>query len=179
MSINKFLVIGICVLVAIAGIYWAVRTQWGFFSEPLPGDPRNATYIIENTTVILHDGKADQAIAPGSASRVVTQYFGNEAKGDFDGNGLEDTSFLLTQNSGGSGTFYYVVAALQTKRGYQGTNAILLGDRIAPQTSEWRDGRLIINYAEREKDAPMTARPSIGVSRYLKIENGQLVEIAQ
>jgi hypothetical protein len=39
---------------------------------------------------------------------------------------------LITHDPGGSGTFYYVAAAINVNKRYQGTNAVLLGDRIAP-----------------------------------------------
>jgi len=59
---------------------------------------------------------------------------------------------------------------------YKGTNAILLGDRIAPQTTEIKNGQVIVNYADRAAGEPMTARPSVGVSKYLKVEGTTLVE---
>jgi hypothetical protein len=105
-----------------------------------------------------------------------TRYFGNETRGDFNGDGTEDVAYLLTASGGGSGTFYYVVAALKTDTGYIGTNAIFLGDRIAPQTTEFRDGKIIVNYAERKMDEPMTVPPSIGVSKYLEVKDVMLVQ---
>src|SRR5579872_5400165 len=99
-----------------------------------PANYKTASYTIDGKTIALVNGYAAVPAAPGSASQVVTQYFGNDAFGDLTGNGTKDVAFLITQNSGGSGTFYYVVAALQTSSGYVGTNAVLLGDRIAPQT---------------------------------------------
>ena len=105
------------------------------------------------------------------------QYFGNEATGDLTGDGLEDRAFLIFDQPGGSGTFYYVVAEINIGNGdFRKTNSVFLGDRIAPQTTEIRDGRLIVNYAERKSGEEMTARPSVGVSKYLKVENFQLVE---
>lgn len=106
-----------------------------------------------------------------------TQYFGNETRADFNGDGFEDIAFLLTQDGGGSGTFSYVVVALATKSGYQGTNGILLGDRIAPQTTKFQNGEIIVNYADRKIDEPMTATPSVGVSRYFTISDNKLIEI--
>lgn len=140
-------------------------------------DVKNATYTIDGQAVALVNGKLEQEIIPGSASKIITQYFGNEAKGDFNGDGKEDVAFLLTQNSGGSGTFFYVAALISTKDGYKGTNAILLGDRIAPQTTEFRNGEIIVNYADRGSNEPMTASPSIGVSKYFKISDNKLIEI--
>jgi hypothetical protein len=139
-------------------------------------DPKNATYLIGNDSFTLVNGKSEKVIVPGSASKTITQYFGNEVKADFNGDGLIDTAFLLTQSSGGSGTFYYIAAVLGTQTGYKGTNAILLGDRITPQTTGFQNGEIIANYADRKPGEPMTARPSVGVSRYFKISSNTLIE---
>lgn len=140
-------------------------------------DARNATYIIEGKEFTLVNGKSEKEIAPGSASKIITQYFGNEVKADFNGDGIEDVAVLLTQDSGGSGTFYYVAVALGLKDGYKGTNAIFLGDRIAPQTTEFQNGEIIVNYADRKPGEPMVAIPSVGVSKYVKVSDGSLAEV--
>lgn len=137
---------------------------------------KNGTYTVDGKAVTLLNGVSDVPIAVDSASHIITRYFGNETFGDLNGDGVLDVAFLLTQNGGGSGTFYYAVAALKTDSGYQRTNAILLGDRIAPQTTEIRNGEIIVNYAERTPGEPMTAQPSVGVSKYLSVENGTLIE---
>lgn len=161
--------------VIIAGIgIWVLLGQDEVVA-PQAADHKNATYMVEGQSVALVDGYAETATAPGSASKTVTRYFGNEATGDLNGDGVSDVAFILTQDAGGSGTFYYVVAALKTSDGYQGTDAVLLGDRIAPQTTEIREGQLIVNYADRRSGEPMTAEPSFGVSKYLKVEGALLV----
>lgn len=142
----------------------------------------NATYIIDGKPVTLVNGlwEMDSASSPqaGSASKTVVRFFGNEASGDLNGDGTEDIAFLLTKQDGGSGTFFYSVVAVKKGEAYVGSNAIFLGDRIAPQTTEIRDGQIIVNYAERKPGEPMTARPSMGVSKYLKIDpSGALIEI--
>jgi len=126
---------------------------------------QNATYIIEGQPVTLSAGGP-------------TRYFGNEATYDFNGDGKPDTAFIITQNNGGSGTFYYVVVALSEPNGYIGTNGILLGDRIAPQTTEIKNGQIIVNYADRGANEAMTTAPHIGVSKYFIINGNQLIEIA-
>jgi membrane-bound inhibitor of C-type lysozyme len=140
-------------------------------------DARNATYMIEGQETTLVNGRTEKEIAPASASKIITQYFGNEVYGDFNGDGLEDVAFLLTQNSGGSGTFYYIAVALNTEQGYQGTNAILLGDRIAPQGTEFKNGMIVVNYADRKLGEPFSTNPSIGVSKNFKIIDGELRSI--
>lgn len=137
-------------------------------------DVKNNTYTIDGHAVTLVNGQAESEAAPGSASKVVTQYFGNEAVGDVNGDGQPDTVFILTQSTGGSGTFYYAAVALKTAHGYTGTNAVLLGDRVAPQTTEIHDGNIVVNYMDRKAGDPMTAPPSVGKSLYLDVSNGTL-----
>jgi hypothetical protein len=138
-------------------------------------DYRNAEYVIEGERVKLVDGLAEAETSPGAASRVVTRYFGNELSTDLNDDGREDVVFLLTQQRGGSGTFFYVVAALNTEAGYLGSDGYLLGDRIAPETTlVSRNPRhknvIVANYRDRRPDQPMTAQPSVRKSVYLKLD---------
>ena len=136
---------------------------------------RNAEYVIEGQRIRLTDGLTEGGTPPGSALRIVTRYFGNELKTDLNGDGREDVVFLLTQQRGGSGMFFYAVAALNTEAGYLGSDGYLLGDRIAPQTTVLsRNPRhknvIVVNYGDRRPDEPMTAQPSVGKSVYLKLD---------
>ncbi len=172
---KKILGIGAFVVIAIVIVFlYAHGTKK--ISQVTSTDYKNSTYLIEGQTVTLIDGHAEIVAAPGSAAKIVTQYFGNEATGDLNGDNLPDVVFIITQSRGGSGTFYYAVAALKTANGYQGTNAVLLGDRVAPQTIEINSGQLVVNYADRNAGEPMTARPSVGISKYLKIQGTSLEE---
>lgn len=154
---------------------------WYVDREPVsvyPESHRSATYMIDGSAVTLVNGMAESEAVPGAATKTITRYFGNEAYGDVNADGVSDIAFLLSQDRGGSGTFYYVAAALKMGNGYKGTNGVLLGDRVAPQPTEiLQDGEIIVNYAERIPGEPMTARPSVGVSKYLRVVNDQLVEI--
>jgi hypothetical protein len=142
---------------------------------------KNATYLIDGRAITLNNGLSSlpESDAPGMkpTPASVTSYFGNEAMGDLNGDGLPDVAFILTQTNSGTGIFYYVVAALKTATGYKGTNAILLGDRIAPQTTEIKDGRIVVNYADRKPTEPMVAQPSVGVTKYMKVVSGALVQM--
>lgn len=172
----KKIIVSIAVLAVILIAFLLVWTFWRGGTVTDSNDYKNATYTIEGNAVTLVNGEASSPGAPGSASMAETKYFGNDATGDLNSDGVPDVGFILTQSTGGSGTFYYAVAALKTADGYTGTNAVLLGDRIAPQTTQIKDGVLVVNYADRAPGEPMTAEPSVGVSKYLEIQNGTLAE---
>jgi hypothetical protein len=147
-------------------------------------DPLNASYLIEGEWVQLVDGTALTMTGPGSASNIVTKYFGNELKTDLNGDGREDAAFILTQSGGGSGTFFYAVAAINTPKGYVGSDGYLLGDRIAPQATTLsanpkQVGVVVFNYADRDPSEPMTTQPSQGKSVYLKLDDGMRWGIVQ
>ena len=135
---------------------------------------KDISYEVDGQAVRLVNGAYETEAAPGSASKVITKYFGNDVTGDLNGDGVPDIAFLLTRSGGGSGTFYYVVVALKTAGGYTGTNAVLLGDRIAPQTTLIAGGELVVNYADRKAGEPMTTTPSVGVSKYMTLVSGKL-----
>lgn len=143
---------------------------------------KNASYRVDGKIVNLVNGLSQESIVPGSASKVTTRYFGNSVEHDFDNDGREDIAFLLTQDFGGSGTFYYVVVALNKENGYVGTDATIIGDRIAPQTTEVNDkGFIVVNYADRNPGEDFSVKPSLGKSLWFKFDpqTGQLGEVVQ
>ncbi len=182
--------IGTLVVFAIIGIVAAFYSLNSYIYEEKQAtvgkDAKNAEYVIEGKRVQLVNGAAEEEAAPGSASKIVTRYFGNEVYDDLNDDGRQDVVFLLTQETGGSGTFFYAVAALNTERGYVGSQAIFLGDRIAPQSSHLSDNPrhkhvIIINWAERAPSEPMTTQPSVGKSIWIKLDPKymQFGEVAQ
>lgn len=131
---------------------------------------KNATYIIDGERITLVNGVSETAMSD-SASKIITRYFGNEVRKDLNGDEREDSVFLLTQDRGGSGTFFYAVAAVAVNGGYLGSEAFFLGDRIAPQTTNaGKENSVIVNYAVRTPGEPMTVRPSIGKSVWLVLD---------
>jgi len=134
-------------------------------NAPTAIDPLNATYIVDGQPVTLVNG----------SSGTTTKVFGQPVLGDLNGDGKTDVAVFLVENPGGSGTFYFAAAALATATGTQGTNAVLLGDRIAPQTLEIQNGQIVANYADRGPDEPMSAQPSIGVTKYFVVSGTSLV----
>ena len=144
------------------------RTSCGVF---------NATYLIEKQTVRLFNGRAEVQAAPGSAIKITTAVFGKPAYGDLNRDGRKDAALFLFQDPGGSGTFYYVAAAIAKNGLYQGTNAVLLGDRVVPRAIHIRNCVIVAEYDDRHPDQPMAARPSIGKTMYLTLNEGYLKAI--
>jgi len=154
----------------------AFKVLRSYLSSSDGSDPRNNTYTITGEEFRLVDGKFEKQIVPGSASKIVVEVFDDMTRGDINNDGLDDAVVILRQETGGSGTFYYVAIAMNSINGYSGTSAIFIGDRIAPQTTEIRDGKIIVNYADRKPWESFSERPSVGKSKYLSYKNGILAE---
>ncbi len=131
------------------------------------------TYLIEGEVVTLENGVSKNPDSRGCR----TTYFGNEVRRDINSDGKEDVAFLVTQQCTGTGTFYYILAAITNGVGYQGTKGILIGDRISPQSTEIDGNSVVVNYMRREDGEPFTTPPSISVSKFFRIYGAHLVEI--
>lgn len=156
------IVLALCIL---GGLYVVLKTP----QEVYGTDYKNIAYTIEGERTVLVNGEGDSGVS----------YFGNDLITDLNSDGRDDVVFLVTQDGEGSGTFFYVVAALNTEEGYVGSDGYFLGDRIAPQTiNESTNPRhvdvIVVNYADRLKDEPMSARPSVGKSAYLKLDTAHM-----
>ncbi len=145
---------------------------------PVGDDALNSTYLIEGEPVSLTDGYSEAAVAPGSASKIITQVVGDVVRGDINNDGREDALLFLSYDSAGTGTFYYLVVALKIRDGYQGTNGIFLGDRISPQSISLKDNVIMVNYLERGDGESMSAEPSLEKTKKVILNNGRLAEIA-
>ncbi len=137
----------------------------------------NSTYKIQdapNGDVALKEGKAEEEIAPGSASKYTAQLGDQLANGTLDGKAYAAT--ILITSGGGSGTFYNV-AAVPNNNGAPGTGiTFFLGDRIQVQSLKIENGAIHVSYLDRKADEPMTAAPTVAQSKVLVIDNGKLAE---
>lgn len=174
---RTMLVVLSSILILIGGVY--VYTQ---FSKDTPAvtqepemnientSPQNTTYTIDGQTYTLFRGYTEREVIPGSASKNTITVFGQPAYGDIDGDGDDDAVVLLVNDTGGSGTFYYVALAINIDAEYFGTDTMLLGDRIAPQTYAIEKNRAIVNYADRAPDEPLGTEPTEAKSLYLQYD---------
>lgn len=180
----KKLIIIIVVLVLAGGAYYFLRGK----STPVTPlvrdndvsdfkpDPSNATFVLEDQSVTLSNGRSETSAAPGSALLEETVLMDKFAYGDLNADDKEDTALLLVQSGGGSGTFIYVAVYVSGPVNYKGTNAIFLGDRIAPQSISINQGAVTVTYLDRKPDEPLSAEPTVSESKQFVYRNGEFVE---
>jgi hypothetical protein len=177
------IIIAIIILIIIAFFVFNSYIYHEKQGDQVPAsDPKDATYVVDRQVVTLVNGISEIPAAAGSASKIITRYFGNEIVKDLDGDGSLDTAFLVTQETGGTGLFYYVVAALNKEGGYEGTQGLFLGDRIAPQNTVDAPGRsFLVTYADRAPGEDFSIQPSVGKSirLLLDVQNMQFGEVVQ
>lgn len=147
-----------------------------FATHMIGKDAANSAYVIDGKSVVLKDGQTEKQAAPASAIMGTTRILDATTTGDLNGDGWDGVVVLLLHNAGGSGSFYYVAAALRTKDGYRGTNAILIGDRIASPAMEIHDGTIVVNYKERYPWESFAVPPLVSRSRYFVVETDELKE---
>ncbi len=182
---NKNLLASIAILVVVGmGAYFFINkgseereVVEGIQTEESEFDAKNATFTLDNRSVTLVDGVSETA-TEGSSAKITTRYFGNESYGDLNFDDKDDVAFIITTDAGGSGTFYYAVAAVQTENGYKPTNAFFIGDRITPESIliPKNSGEIQVNYQDRKPGEPMTAEPSQGKVLLLKVTKEGVLE---
>ncbi len=179
-------IVFIIAIALLVGGWYLLTNNQSMETDEIASGPQNATYIIDTEAVALVDGMAEMEAAPESETKIITKYFGNELRADLNDDGREDAVFVLTQETGGSGAFFYVVAAINAEDGWQGSQAVFLGDRIVPQaievsTNPSHQNVIVVSYLDRMPEAAMSEEPSVAKSIWLKFdpETMQFGEVAQ
>lgn len=134
----------------------------------------NTSYLIDGEVFDFVNGKSEKIV---DNDKNTLSFFGEPVYGDVNNDGSDDAVVMFTLSNSGSGIFYYVAVVINNTDINTGTNAIFIGDRIAPQNIEIRDDRIIVNYVDRKLDEPMTAQPSVGVSTYLYLDGNLLKKV--
>lgn len=135
---------------------------------------KNGTYSIDGESVTLQDGVSQIAPYPDSAARVTTRYINQYMIGDINGDESEDIATFISRETGGSGTFYYVVAQLSSPNGYSGSKAIFVGDRIKPKEIFWNGANPVASYFARAEGEPMAKKTTNNIWMDISVENNEL-----
>ncbi len=133
---------------------------------------------IDTTASSVTTSSTSVTDSTATSSMVVTKIFGSPVVGDI-GAGSTTVVAFVTQETGGSGTFFYAIAFLNKNNKFANTNPVFLGDRIAPQGLSISGGIALFNYCERNPGEPFTTQPSQCVTKRVSIIGGSLVEVKQ
>jgi hypothetical protein len=166
----RLIILIVAVLFVLNGIYLVLNTKKPS-DEPKAFDPTNASYIIDKQAVQFIDG---QSSSENNINGFTAMIFGKVIYGDLNNNQVDDAAVLIQMQGGGSGIFYYVAAAINSNSQAQGSEAILLGDRIDPQNIAIQDQYIVANYMIRKPGDSMAISPSLGVSSYFIIDDSGL-----
>lgn len=148
-------------------------------APPTRADLEQATYLTENTDAgeaTLEDGEFREPLAPGSAGELIIQ-LGKWATGDLDGAGATDAAAITIEQTGGSGTFYFLHALTADNDELADAGAAFLGDRIRVEGVSIHDGAITVALLDRAPEAAMASEPTVAVIRRFTLQNGALVEL--
>jgi hypothetical protein len=126
--------------------------------EPLTAESlKNAEYLgIYDGPVDLTDGMYEgEPFVEGGASRPLVVFIEPYAFGDLDGDGVDDAAVLLVENSGGSGSFVYLAAVLNSNGSPVNMATTLLGDRAQVEELTIEEGRIKVKMLTHGPEDPM------------------------
>lgn len=138
----------------------------------------SATFSINGKSITLYEGIATSSI-PRLDLVFTTRYVGHEAVGDLNGDGRADKAFVVSQSTGKSGVFYYVIAAIKKGDSYKTTNAYYIGDRIMLQNLSIEDGELDADFLHKKPSDPADAQPSVPATFVMHVSGGHLAGYLQ
>ena len=151
----------------------------GADGPPTGADLEQATYLTESADAgeaTLEDGEFREPLAPGSAGELIIQ-LGKWATGDLDGEGGGDAAAITIEQTGGSGTFYFVHALVGEDGDLRDAGVAFLGDRIRVEGVSIHNGAITVALLDRAPDAAMASEPTIAVIRRFTLQGGELVEL--
>jgi hypothetical protein len=117
----------------------------------------NMTYRgIYDEPVTLADGLYEGApFVDNAASKPTLTLLRRTAYGDLNGDGAGDAALLLIENSGGSGSFLYLAAVLDSGGVPENVATKLLGDRVRPDAVAIVNSEIIVEVTSHSEDDPL------------------------
>lgn len=131
-------------------------------SAQAPADPANAGYYIDGIVYTLVNGELEQAIED---STTVNKFklLDFKAVGDINKDGTDDVAVVITNDAGGSGTFYYL-AIFTSGSSPVIENTSYLGDRIVVKDITFTNNQFQVKYLDRDSEADMASDPTIEIT---------------
>lgn len=138
---------------------------------------KNGAYELRDLgKVQLSNGQYKQQAGSGStqANQVA---FVSSATGDLNGDGAQDAAVVLAAQTGGTGSFYSLVAVL-SDGGARQAGTDFLGDRIRLQSLTIEQGQVVVRMLVAGPKDPLCC-PSTKVARTYGLRSGSLVLLSE
>ena len=137
-------------------------------------DFKNELYLLEGSTdpVQLIDGKYENS---EDLITLILSEFSLEA--DLDQDGDLDGAALLSLNTGGSGIFTMLSILLNEDGKFTSLYPSIIDDRVKQIGLSFENNTIRVDYLTREEDQPMTDDPSVPLSRYFTVSEGEIIEV--
>ncbi|MCB0016144.1 MAG: META domain-containing protein [Anaerolineales bacterium] len=139
---------------------------------------KNMSYQgIFDEPVTLADGLYEgEPFVEGGASKPTVTLFPMTALGDLNNNGVDDAAVLLVENSGGTGSFVYLAAVLNSEGTPENVSTLLLGDRVSPESVMIAHGEIVVEAETHAEDDPLCC-PSLKTRTTYTLQNGALITV--
>jgi hypothetical protein len=137
---------------------------------------RNAEYQLTATgsprLIQLTDGRFEQG-APGSDEYISITVTDFTARGDLDGDGLEEYAALVAENYGGTGVFVFLVVFSDVDGRLIFQTSIGVDDRPQPNELSISNREVFLDVTVHRADEPMCC-PTLKSARHYRLVNNQL-----
>jgi hypothetical protein len=130
-------------------------------------DPANAGYYIDGILYTLVNGELEQPIEESSAVNKF-KLLDFKASGDINKDGTDDVAVVLTNDSGGTGTFYYL--SIFTSGTPIVENTYNIGDRIEVKDLKFADNKFQVTYLDRSPEEDMASDPTIEITTIAEMD---------
>ena len=134
-------------------------------------DVYNHRFSIEKETVRLRNGSAQFTI-PGTTAVIITEIINQPVTGNINKSDDLETVVVLLQHTGGTGSFYYLAAALADEKIIE---SYFLGDRIKIVSVSIADKLITVDYLERSINQAMAVAPKIKKTKKFSLSANKLV----
>ena len=138
----------------------------------------SATYtgIYDETFTLIEGRWEGEPFIEGGASRPSAGLVDHFALvGDLDGDGREETTVLMWESSGGSGTRLYLAVMGRGRGGIENLGTALVGDRVQVRSGRIADGRIELDVVQTGPDDAMCCPSQLATRGWILGSSG-LVE---
>lgn len=140
---------------------------------------QNAAYNLQNIPFVLNQGSATLSADQPRVIRLFAALDENNlAYGDLNGDGLIDAAARIVINTGGSGSFNYLVAMVSSVGLVQQAASLLLGDRVIVNSISISDGTITVDMIVQGPNDPLCCPTQPKIANF-RLINGQLTELVK